>query len=86
MKQKWTVIELKERWTLSDQERNLAAAKSRKFRLGFAFLLKYFQLLRRFPSKEEAISLVVADFLAKQLQLDSLGFHFYDFAGLVQIF
>lgn len=80
MKQNWTITELKEFWILSDQERKLALLKSRQSRLGFAFMLKYFQINARFPRKEEIISLKVIDFLAKQLELDSLSFYYYDFA------
>lgn len=80
MKQNWTTTELKELWTLSDREQQLALVKSRKSRLGFAFMLKYFQINARFPKKEEVISLKVIGFLAKQLELDSLSFHYYDFA------
>jgi TnpA family transposase len=80
MKQNWTATELKELWTLSDQEKKLTLLKSRQSRLGFALLLKYFQINARFPRKEEVISLSVINFLAKQLELDSLSFHYYDFA------
>jgi len=80
MKHNWTTTELKELWTLSDQEYKLALLKARKSRLGFAFLLKYFQINACFPRKDEVISLAVIHFLAKQLEMDNLSFHDYDFA------
>ena len=83
MKQKWTMIELKEHWTLSSQELDLAKSKSRKFRLAFAFLLKYFQTNMRFPTKEEMISLSVIDFISKQIGIHSPSFYAYDFSDQV---
>lgn len=83
MKQKWTMIELKEHWTLSSQELDLAKSKSRKFRLAFAFLLKYFQTNMRFPTKEEMISLTVIDFISKQIGIHSPTFYAYDFSDQV---
>jgi len=52
-------LELKEYWTLSSQELDFTKSKSRKSRLAFAFLLKYFQANMHFPINEEQISLSV---------------------------
>ena len=79
MKKKWTVLELKEYWTLSSQELDFTKSKSRKSRLAFAFLLKYFQANMHFPSNEEQISLSVINFLSKQIEMDSPTFYAYDF-------
>jgi len=49
MKKKWTALELKEYWKLSSQELDFTKSKSRKSRLAFAFLLKYFQANIHFP-------------------------------------
>jgi hypothetical protein len=51
MKKKWTALELKEYWTLSPQELDFIKSKSRKSRLAFSFLLKYFQMNMRFPAR-----------------------------------
>jgi TnpA family transposase len=79
MKKKWTALELREYWTLSSQELDFTKSKSRKSRLAFAFLLKYFQANMHFPSNEEQISLSVINFLSKQIEMDSPTFYAYDF-------
>ena len=80
MKKKWTALELKEYWTLSPQELDFTKSKSRKSRLAFSFLLKYFQMNMRFPAREETISLVVIDFVSKQIGVHSPTFYAYDFS------
>lgn len=54
-------------WLLLPTERDLLANKSRKTHVGFSVLLKYFQIEGRFPASPREIPLVVADFVARQL-------------------
>jgi hypothetical protein len=49
MKQRWTVDELAEQWSLSDEEQRLVGNKTGATRLGFIALLKYFEHEGRFP-------------------------------------
>ncbi|MEL7144706.1 MAG: DUF4158 domain-containing protein, partial [Cyanobacteria bacterium J06573_11] len=52
MKRKWTNHELLEHWTLDAEETRLVLSKKGANRLGFALLLKFFQLKGRFPEKK----------------------------------
>ena len=58
MKQKWTMVELKEHWTLSSQEIRSSEVQIPKISLGFCLPTEIF-------SKEEIISLPVIDFISR---------------------
>lgn len=64
MRRKWNNHELVEHWTLDDKDRRLIYQKRGANRLGFALLLKSFQLKGRFPEKKSEISRVVRTFVA----------------------
>jgi Domain of unknown function (DUF4158) len=49
MEQHWGTDELVEHWTLSPRETELLMNKTGAIRLGFAVLLKFFQLEAYFP-------------------------------------
>ncbi len=49
MQQHWLPYELKEFWSLSPEEQRLLAGRSASNRLGFALLLKFFQITGQFP-------------------------------------
>ena len=54
MKRQWDTLELVEQFTLEPSEMVLLENKSEENRLGFAVLLKFFQMEARFPrSKQE---------------------------------
>ena len=52
MKRTWTADELIEQWTLQPNERELIEHKEGANRLGFALLLKSFQIDGRFPRQK----------------------------------
>lgn len=68
MKQKWTPKELAESWTLSTSALKFLGATSHKNRLGYALLLRFFQLEGRFPESKNEIPKACAAFIAEQLE------------------
>ena len=70
MKRKWENHELVEHWTMGKEEQQLICQKRGINRLGFALLLKFFQLKGRFPEKKNEIPRVVRAFVAEQLTVD----------------
>ena len=72
MKRIWKQGELEATWTLSSRELQLAQSQRlHRNRLGFALLLKWFEIEGRFPQRLSEVPQVVTAFLAKQLGLDS---------------
>lgn len=65
MKQDWTDEELVEYWTLGEMELSLLANKTGATRLGFAVLLKFFQLESRFPNSPEEAPATAIVYLGK---------------------
>jgi hypothetical protein len=51
MRQHWTAEELEEFWTLQPEESNLVAHKTKENKLGFALILKHFQVTSFFPKR-----------------------------------
>ncbi|MEM9947524.1 MAG: DUF4158 domain-containing protein, partial [Cyanobacteria bacterium P01_D01_bin.36] len=81
MKRKWETHELAEHWTIDEEEQPLINKKRGANRLGFALLLKFFQLKGRFPEKKNEIPRVVRAFVAQQLSVDEEDSEQYDWAG-----
>lgn len=82
MKRHWTLDDLVEHFTLLPPERDLITTlRGDHTRLGFAVLLKSFQLDGRFPAVPHEIPVAVIDFLAKQLALAPTAFAEYDWWG-----
>jgi hypothetical protein len=67
MKQNWTERELVEFWTLSDSEKQLLEQRTESGRLGYAVLIKFFQIEGRFPLYNKEAPWSAVDFLADQL-------------------
>lgn len=81
MKRKWANYELLEHWTIEAEENQLILKKKGANRLGFALLLKFFQLKGRFPEKKNEIPRVVQAFVAEQLGLEEDLYQQYDWHG-----
>src|SRR6266568_9297165 len=71
MKRTWDIEELIEHFTLVPSELELLGNKSGATRLGFALLLKCFQLEGRFPTAKYEIPRSVVDYVAHQLKVDA---------------
>lgn len=67
----WDTEELIENWTLLPTELELVNKKVGANQLGFAILLKYFQLMARFPDSSTEIPDIVISYVASQLKFDS---------------
>jgi TnpA family transposase len=81
MKRKWENHELVEHWTIDEADQQLIRQKRGINRLGFALLLKFFQLKGRFPEKQSEIPRVVLGFVAEQLGLDESCYEQYNWAS-----
>ena len=69
MKQHWGTDEWVEHWTLLPRETELLTNKTGATRLGFAVLLKFFQLEAYFPQHASAVPTVAVEFIAKQVKV-----------------
>lgn len=67
LKKNWQTEELIENWTLIPQELELLANKIGGNKIGFAIMLKYFQLMARFPDASEQIPDLVTSYIANQV-------------------
>ena len=78
MKRNWELDELIEYFTIMPNEMSLVGNKTGETRLGFAVLLKFFQMEARFPNSKNEIPKLVVEYIAKQLQLSSALYENYD--------
>jgi hypothetical protein len=78
MKRNWELEELIEQFTIMPNELSLLGNKTGVTRLGFAVMLKFFQLEARFPNSKNEIPKDVVNYIAKQLQLIGVPFGDYD--------
>jgi len=84
MKHKWTLDELIDGWTLLPNELALVnSSKTDHNRLGFALLLKYFQLEGKFPRHRGEVPQTAVDYVARQLKLSPEAYQGYEWRGRV---
>lgn len=76
MKQHWLPYELKELWSLSPEEQVLLAGRSASNRLGFAILLKFFQITGQFPKGRMDVPRQAVAHLANELNYSHLKWEF----------
>ena len=81
MKRKWENHELVKHWSIDKEEHQRIRQKRGVNRLGFALLLKFFQLKGRFPEKKNEMPRVVRAFVAEQLSVDEGDYEQYDWEG-----
>ena len=81
VKQNWDTEELIEDWTLLPQELELTKKKVGGNQIGFALLLKHFQLFAYFPEDKSSISQVVISYIASQVNLPESDYFDYDWQG-----
>ena len=81
VKPSWDTEELIENWTLLPQELELAKKKVGGNQIGFALLLKHFQLFAYFPEDKSSISQVVISYIASQVNLPESDYSDYDWQG-----
>ena len=81
MKRRWDEQELAEHWSLRHDEFELLRNRTERSRIGFAVLLKFFQLEGRFPGDREEVRAVVLEYFGDQLEVSRKAFSEYDFSG-----
>jgi TnpA family transposase len=80
VKRDWEIPELQEYWTLQPGELNLLTSRNDENRLGFALLLKFFQIEGRFPTSKSEIPRKCAAFVAEQIDIPvSAFFKYFDY-------
>ena len=80
VRREWELKDLIECWTLDEAEFELLANKTGATRLGFALLLKFFELEARFPRRED-VPRAAAEFMAGQAKVDPELFGEYRWSG-----
>jgi TnpA family transposase len=78
MKRDWSADDLAEHWTLLPSERELLANKTGATRLGFAVLLKFFQVEARFPRQLQEIPVAAIECIAQQAGVSAAELVQYD--------
>jgi hypothetical protein len=73
--------ELVENWTLVPQELERVLKKVGAGQIGFAILLKYFQIMARFPDSNAEIPETVIIYIASQLKSDPSLYSQYNWQG-----
>ncbi len=81
MKRNWATDELIEVFTLTPNNHELLGNKAGATRLGFAILLKFFQIEAKFPTNRNEIPHDVVLFIAKQVRLPQSLFDKYKWGG-----
>src|SRR5262249_8925170 len=81
VRQVWEPEDLLAAWTLVEADWELVGNKSGATRLGFALLLKFFELEARFPHTAEEIPRAAVDNVARQVQVPAEQLDTYDWSG-----
>jgi len=81
MRREWDTDDLIACWTLVDPDWDLIANKAGATRLGFALLLKFFELEARFPRHAGEMPQAAVHYLAEQVKVDAELFAAYAWSG-----
>jgi TnpA family transposase len=81
VKREWDLEDLIDSWTLKKADMKALANKSGSTRLGFALMLKYFEIDARFPRHRGEVPAAAVKFVASQLRLDPELFAEYELTG-----
>ncbi|NER26159.1 MAG: DUF4158 domain-containing protein, partial [Symploca sp. SIO1C4] len=81
VKPNWDTEELIDNWTLLPQEIELVSNKVGANQIGFAVLLKYFQLMARFPDSPKEIPKIIISYIAQQLKIPEVIYSEYNWLG-----
>jgi hypothetical protein len=79
VKQDWDLDELIVAWTLVEDDWRLLGNKSGATRLGFALVLKYFEIEGEFPRFGEQVPSAAVEFVADLVRVDPAEFGKYSF-------
>ena len=81
MRQVWEAEDLLAAWTLVEADWELIANKSGATRLGFALLLKFFEIEARFPRTADEIPRAAVKYVAEQVQVSAEQSDTYAWSG-----
>jgi hypothetical protein len=81
MHREWSPEELIESWTLLGQDWTLVGNKSGATRLGFALLLKFFEIEARFPRGAEELPPAAVEYVAGQVKVAAAALATYPWSG-----
>lgn len=81
MKQRWTEEELREAWQIWPAEQHMIEKKRGATRLGFALLLKFFQIEGHFPGGAIEIPAQAVRFVAEQVGVEATALRDYSWKG-----
>ncbi|MET7281140.1 DUF4158 domain-containing protein [Kribbella sp. NPDC005582] len=70
MRSEWAAEDVVGSWTLVDEDWRLVANKTGPTRLGFALLLKFFELEARFPERVDELPVAAVSYIAEQVKVD----------------
>jgi hypothetical protein len=81
MRAEWSTEDLVGSWTLVDEDWRLVGNKSGPTRLGFALLLKFFELEACFPSSAAELPQAAVSYVAQQVSVEPESLAEYDWVG-----
>ena len=81
MRQEWEPEDLIEVWTLLEEDQERLRNKSGANRLGFALLLKFFEVEARFPEDAGEIPVPAVSYVAQQVKVPAEEWATYDWSG-----
>lgn len=81
VRQDWEPEDLIEVWTLLEDDTRRLRNKSGANRLGFALLLKFFEVEARFPESAEDVPAAAVAYVAQQVNVPTEGWASYDWQG-----
>ncbi|MGW0928956.1 Tn3 family transposase [Streptomyces sp. NPDC002644] len=81
MRQDWEPEDLIEVWTLLEDDMKRLRNKSGANRLGFAMLLKFFEVEARFPETDREVPVAAVGYVAQQVKVPADQWAAYDWQG-----
>jgi hypothetical protein len=81
VRQEWEPEDLIEVWTLLEEDQERLRNKSGASRLGFALLLKFFEVEARFPEDAGEIPVPAVSYVAQQVRVPAAEWAAYDWLG-----
>ena len=81
MRRDWQPEELIDCWTLVDRDWELVANKTGATRLGFALLLKFFELEARFPAHAAELPPAAVEYVAGLVKVEASELEQYEWSG-----
>ncbi|MFC9184501.1 DUF4158 domain-containing protein [Streptomyces globisporus] len=81
MRQDWEPEDLVEVWTLLEDDMKKVRNKSGATRLGFALLLKFFEVEARFPESAKEMPAAAVEYVAQQVRVPAGAWADYDWQG-----